>query len=199
MAKEEKDLDLINKIKDRSCESSLKTLIERHTPLCFTIYRKYHASLAANGVSYEDIKNEKDYIIYKSILKFDPDKKVKFSTWLGNFTRYYCLNLINSEKKYICMEDEKLNYHRERATEDEDESKNEEVKEYVISLLDQMKDIRIKKVFMLRYFSESKQKNTWQKIGKKIKVSTQTAINLHEKGRKMLATKFKSKQFSELI
>lgn len=199
MAIEQKDVDLVKKIKTKSCEKSLKILISRHTPLCFTIYRRYHALLAANGVSYEDIKNEKDYIIYKSILKFDPTRKVKFSTWLGNFTRYYCLNLINSKKKYVCMEDEKLNYYREKASEDDGVNDNKEIKEYTINLLNQMKDIRIKKVFMLRYFTESKQKNTWQKIGKKMDVSTQTAINLHEKGRKMLETKFKSTQFSELI
>jgi DNA-directed RNA polymerase specialized sigma subunit len=97
------------------------------------------------------------------------------------------------------MEDEKLNYYREKASEDDGVNDNKEIKEYTINLLDQMKDVRIKKIFMLRYFTESKQKNTWQKIGEKMDVSTQTAINLHEKGRKMLATKFKSKQFSELI
>jgi len=97
------------------------------------------------------------------------------------------------------MEDEKLNYYREKASEDDGVNDNKEIKEYTINLLNQMKDIRIKKVFMLRYFTESKQKNTWQKIGKKMDVSTQTAINLHEKGRKMLETKFKSTQFSELI
>lgn len=199
MAGKQDDIDLIKKVKKKSCEESLKALIERHTPLCFTIYKRYHSSLAANGISYDDIKNEKDFIIYKSILKFDPDKKVKFSTWLGNFTRYYCLNLINGEKKYVCMEDDKLNYHREAEAEEDESGKNDELREYVINLLDQMKDVRIKKVFMLRYFADSKQKKTWQKIGKEIKVSTQTAINLHEKGRRMLETKFKSKQFSELI
>jgi len=199
VASEEKDIELIEKVKEKSCNESLKTLINRHTPLCFNIYKKYHPALSSTGFSYEDIKSEKDYIIYNSVLKFNPDKKVKFSTWLGNFTRYYCLNLINSKKKYICVEDEKLNYYRENSSEQDDPEDFGDVKEYVIDLLTKMKDVRIKKVFMLRYFAESKQKNTWQKIGKKMDISTQTAINLHEKGRKMLSIKFNSKQFSELI
>lgn len=200
MASEEKDIDLITKVKEKSCNESLKTLIGRHTPLCFNIYKKYHPALSSTGFSYDDIKSEKDYIIYNSILKFNPSKNVKFSTWLGNFTRYYCLNLINSKKRYICLEDEKLNYYRENSSQQQEDGKDfGDVREYVIDLLSKMKDVRIKKVFMLRYFSETKQKNTWQKIGKRMNISTQTAINLHEKGRRMLSIKFKSKQFSELI
>jgi DNA-directed RNA polymerase specialized sigma subunit len=53
-------------------------------------------------------------------------------------------------------------------------------------------------VFNLRYFSGEK-KLTWQKVAKKLDISTQTAINLHEKGRKILKNKLKNEESSDLI
>ena len=61
-----------------------------------------------------------------------------------------------------------------------------------------MKDERISKVFKLRYFSGEK-KLTWQKVARKLNVSTQTAINLHEKGRLILRNKLESKEISDYL
>ena len=145
-------------------------------------------------------KLEKNFIIYKSVLTYNPDKKTKFSTWLGNFTRYYCLNAINSQKKYVPMEDELLNSIREKETEEVDTSLTEnEMQEYVVNILSSMKDERIKKVFMLRYFSDFNKKNTWVEIGKKMKVSPQTAINLHNRGRLMIAKKINTHLFADVV
>jgi len=110
----EKDIDLINKIKNDQCDESLREIISRHSALCFNIYNRYSKVLKTTGELIDDISLEKDYIIYKSILSYDPTRKCKFSTWLGNFTKYYCLNLINSKKKYVPMEDEMLNAIREK-------------------------------------------------------------------------------------
>ena len=62
---------------------------------------------------------------------------------------------------------------------------------FICNLISQFKDERMKKVFELRYFSGSK-KMTWVNIGSKLKVSAQTAINLHNKGKDMIRKKFDS-------
>ena len=40
---------------------------------------------------------------------------------------------------------------------------------------------------------------TWGKIGKKLDISSQTAINLHNKGKEVLLKKMKSKRYADKI
>jgi hypothetical protein len=39
----------------------------------------------------------------------------------------------------------------------------------------------------------------WNKIGKKLKISTQTAINLHDKGKKLLKNKLTTLNNNDII
>jgi len=202
----EEDIELINRVKDHACNESLKELIDRHSALCYDIYNKYSNTLKkASGELIDNINLEKNFIIYKSVLSFNPDKKTKFSTWLGNFTRYYCLNVINSKKKYVPMEDELLNSIKEKEAElngnqnGNEKASEKEMHDYVINILEKMKDERIKKVFNLRYFSDFNKRSTWVEIGKKMKVSPQTAINLHNRGKTMIAKKINSKLYADVV
>jgi len=195
----EKDIDLINKIKNDQCDESLREIISRHSALCFNIYNRYSKVLKTTGELIDDISLEKDYIIYKSILSYDPTRKCKFSTWLGNFTKYYCLNLINSKKKYVPMEDEMLNAIREKESAPHEKNNDKEIQEFVTNLLNRMKDKRIRRVFRLRYASDFAKKNTWVEIGKVMSVSPQTAMNLHDRGKKIIAKKLTSRNFADSL
>ena len=69
-----------------------------------------------------------------------------------------------------------------------------------MNILSEMKDKRIKKVFGMRYFSETrKSKLAWSEIGRQLGISTQTAINLHDKGAKMVRNKIESNCNSDKI
>ena len=184
------DLSLIRNIKSNNCESSLKELIDRHSRLCFDIYHKYLPAIKASGMFPDDAINEKDYIIYKSAISFNPEKKTKFSTWLGNQIRYNCLNKINKSRPHMLLEDEESDFLMEK----NDQPDFLEMKEYVLNILSQLKDERIKKIFEIRYFSGTRKCVTWEKIGRNMNVSSQTAINLHNKGKKILVRKMKSKR-----
>ena len=59
------------------------------------------------------------------------------------------------------------------------------------NILNYISDKRIAKIFKLRY-SEKNKKMPWSKIAKSLKISTQTAINLHNKTLKVLKFKLKS-------
>ena len=74
------DTKLIQKIKQTDCETSLKTLIEKHSPLCINMCKKYEPALNATGVSVDDVIQEKEYLVYKSAMSYNPEKKVKFNT-----------------------------------------------------------------------------------------------------------------------
>ena len=88
------DQDLVIKVRDSNCNTSLKTLIHRHSALCFDICKKYSNAISKNGLRVEDVTEEKEFIIYKSAMSFNPDKGAKFSTWLGNQVRYHSLILL---------------------------------------------------------------------------------------------------------
>lgn len=190
---------LIRKVKEDNCSDSLRRIIEMHSPLFYDVYKRYYGPLCAHGINQEDMEGDRDYIIYQAIKRFDPTKKTKFSTWLGNYTRYYCLNLMNARKKYVNVEIEELDYFSNQEDFLLNKKDSGEIKEFAMHVLSKMRDPRIKEVFFLRYFCDTIKKNTWSNIGKELNISTQTAINLHDKGRKMLYSKLSSKENEDLV
>jgi RNA polymerase sigma factor (sigma-70 family) len=188
------DLQLIKKIKSNNCESSLLELLSRHQGICNKMIQKYCKICSDIGVSISDLNTDKLLVTYKSALSFKPNKNIKFSTWLGNQMRYHCLNSLNKINKDISMENENIKYITEKKQSEESnfDNLNEEKINLIFNILDQMKDDRIKKIFNLRYFSDSKIKS-WHEIGKKMHISTQTAINIHNKALDFIYTKMSSK------
>lgn len=180
----------IQKDNNRSNQSLIE-LIERHSALCFDIYKKYSSAMEASGLCVQDMYKEKNYIIYKAAKTFDPTRKVKFSTWVGNQARYQCLNAINGNHLYP-VEDSQLDYYVDKnAAETQPQDLSNDI-EFIFNILDQLKDSRIKRVFKLRYFGHPTKKMPWSKVAKEIDTSTQTAINLHERGKKILNLKMKN-------
>jgi len=52
---------------------------------------------------------------------------------------------------------------------------------------------------MMRYFSKDGKKKTWKEIAKKLGVSSQTVINIHNKAKRILRNKFKSKNNFDFV
>ena len=195
------DNDLVSSVKHDNCSDSLKELSERYSAVCYDICKKYAPAVSSAGHDIKDLTDQSIFFVYKSCLTFDPGRKVKFSTWLGNFTKYQCLNTINQKKTVNFSDDESMRIVIENHCQDETNDsfrENKDLDEYIFNILNGLKDERISKVFKLRYFSGEK-KLTWQKVAKKLDVSTQTAINLHEKGRLILRNKLESKEISDSV
>lgn len=185
------DVELIKRIQKRNCETSLKTLIDKHSALCFDVFKKYLPAMTKTGIYANDIFSEKHYLIYKSAMSFKADKKTKFSTWLGNQMRYHCLNALN-KNKLIPVTDEILDASINKSVHiSRNLNKTKEEMDYIFNLLSQLKDKRVKEIFNLRYFAvlSKKKKTPWAIIAKNMNVSTQTAINLHSKGLRVLRSK----------
>jgi RNA polymerase sigma factor (sigma-70 family) len=195
-----KDIELITQIKNNSPSSSsaLNELVLRHSGICHEMIKRYQNAILSSGNSIDDIQKDKMYIIYKSALNFNENKNVKFSTWLGNQMRYHCLNTINSRSRTINIEEESMKKIIEKNQLFIKKSHIKDQSDYCLSMLDQFQDERIKKIFKLRYF-DAKKIMSWHKIGKKLKISTQTAINLHNKGKKILKNKLTSANINDII
>jgi DNA-directed RNA polymerase sigma subunit (sigma70/sigma32) len=193
------DADLIKNIKNNNCNDSMKELEDRHSGICYTMIKKYYNSMSSVGVDPIELAKEKDYVIFKSALNFDASRNIKFSTWLGNQMRFHCLNCMNKNNTTISMENESIKNIMERNQVMNSTSLlNKDNCEYIFNLLDQLKDKRIIEIFKIRYFSDKKTVS-WSKIGRKLKISTQTVINLHNKTLRFLKNKLESTSFQDTI
>jgi len=173
------DNDLIDAVQANPSTSSneLQELIDRHSGIYMDIVNNYIPS-NCNFLNKSDILEEKNYRIYLAALKYDEDKGAKFSTYLGNETKWMCLNLFNKNKKhqYISIEEERCLDETEQSLDDFDQ----DFFDKIISLAEQHPDARVFRIFKNRYIDGNLNKvMSWQKIAKNLNMSIQGCINIH--------------------
>lgn len=192
------DKELVKLVKESGDDAAFNEICRRYENIFYKICQRYVGALSASGVNTQDIFDEKNFIIYHCVSTFKPRKKAKLSTWIGNYARYLCLNSINKRRFILPSSDDEVKEYIEnqQASHDYFSSDNlsQEDMDYVTSMLNELKDDRIIQLFRLRYFSEPK--ITWAKIAKKMNISIQTAMNLHNKGLALLKNKLKSEHTS---
>jgi DNA-directed RNA polymerase sigma subunit (sigma70/sigma32) len=101
------DENLINKVINNQCNESLEKLIEKHNGMIFNIGKKYCTSC---NLDLHELNDNKYWIIFNAAKSFNPNKGSKFSTWLGNQVRFFCLNYKNKNSKLVPVEDQHLEY-----------------------------------------------------------------------------------------
>src|SRR6266498_541384 len=189
---------LINRIKNQNCNESLITLTDRHTPLCWKIYGNFSAALSNLGFSADDVLGYRFDVTYRAAKNFKFEKRTKFCTFVGLYFRYYCLNILEENQKYVNVENDTLNYFQEKSNKtDKDINKNEEDFDYIFEILSKLKDKKVLKIYKLRY--NKKKSMTWSEIAKKTDQSTQGIINTHNKYLKLLRSKLESKNSLDII
>lgn len=196
-----KDSKLVGLVRKEADSAAFTEVCRRYENIFYKVCQKYASPLTACGINPQDIFDEKTYILYHCVKSFKPSKKTKLGTWIGNYARYLCLNSINSRKFIVPSNDEDIKQHVENMQAKSQFSENQTMSQdnliYVLNLLSQLKDPRITDIFKLRYFGAKKM--TWTRVASKLKISTQTAINLHNRGLELLRRKIKSENISDVI
>jgi len=188
------DSQLTKKLRTHGCEESFLELCRRYENVYYKICQKYKHALVKSGVQPEDVYAEKDLIVLKCALSYDPGRNTKFSTWLGNYAKFTCLNYVNSKKYIFSADTQELSDFIAESQFVPDHTNNlSEEYEILKSTLGELKDSRIKKIFKMRYFYDNKKDGTWKKISESLGMSIQTAINLHKKGLVILKNRLKNK------
>jgi RNA polymerase sigma factor (sigma-70 family) len=185
------DYSLIKLIKNRNCNDSFKELQDRHSNLYYSICNKFRGR-----VDIEEVYKDKDFVLYKAIMSFSDDRGAKFSTWLGNYARYHCLNYIKNNYKYVITDDDKIThfFNNKSIEEHNQDTDHKGELDYAFSILEGMSDKRIFKIFKMRYLHDGP-RLTWKEIAEEFNLTPQTIINLHTKGRRALKRKMKKKVF----
>jgi DNA-directed RNA polymerase specialized sigma subunit len=178
----ESDILLIEKVKKEADLNSLNLLIERHSG----IYLDMVNSVIPNNCDFldkNDILDDKNISIYKAVMNYDENKNTKFSTYLGNETRWKCLNLFNRGTKYKYLDINDFN-NDENLSDDEMLNKisSKEILDKVYHLANNHKDDRVKNIITLRYkIGEGNKTMPWKNISEKVNVSIQGCINIHDR------------------
>lgn len=178
----ESDLSLITKVKNEGDTNSLNELINRHSG----IYLDMVNSVIPNNCDFldkNDILEEKEISIYKAIMNFDENKNTKFSTYLGNETRWKCLNMFNRGTKYKHIDIDNFaedgNLSENDSTE---EISSKEIIKKIFELANSHKDERVKNIINLRYKIGSGNKMMpWKNVAEHLNISIQGCINIHDK------------------
>jgi len=194
----EEDLSLINLAKDGD-NNSIQKLIDKHSGICVDVYKKYINLPNVSGFVSDDIISSKDYIIYNSAKTYDPSRGSKFSTWLANQTKYYCLNSINKYGKLIPTDDSILfNSIESSNLTSSDSEKVNDTKSAIIEIIKEtlgsLSNKKIKKCIEIKYFSNDENRKTYTDVASEMNVTVQTVINWHNKFIKMVKQKCKNKK-----
>lgn len=179
--KDQDDFFLVNLVKNgKKVEQCLPILIERHSALCVDVINGYMSRSPFQTLR-QELVNEKDYVIYKSALKFNPLKKTKFSSFLANEMKWTCLNSYNKVKKEKSFpaNEEVINYLTYKHN-DAKVDRNDFFR-FIIDKFNSHPDARVGKIFKLRYI-EGKNNTVmpWKSISEKLGMSIQGCINIHD-------------------
>tara|TARA_B100002019_G_scaffold293175_1_gene319167 strand:- start:23748 stop:24353 length:606 start_codon:yes stop_codon:yes gene_type:complete len=191
------DEELVKNIQQSiNAQDSLRELVNRHSGIYLDMINGYVSTFNNKSTKDEMIK-EKEYQIYSSALKFNPDKGAKFSTYLGNETKWKCLNMYNKNKRHpsVPIQEELIDFFNYKFIEEHQAGSPAEFKnEIFVNIMKQANshpDSRVGKIFNLRYV-EGKDNGVmpWKNVSSKLKLSIQGCINIHNSAIKQFKQSF---------
>jgi RNA polymerase sigma factor (sigma-70 family) len=169
------DVELIAKVKAENDSKALQELISRNTGIYVDTALKF--TVYSDKIQLEEIKEDKAYNIYKWALSYNPEKKMKFSTYVGEMTKFLCMDILNQTPEKVDIEeiDEPAaveNIEVQTATNDA----LEEIKKEALKV----EDSRFWQIIQLRHFSNGKSKS-WRQIGREMGITHERARQIYNK------------------
>jgi len=167
--------------------------VERHSGIYINMIHNY---VPSNTIftNKDELIADKEYNIYQAALKYDPSKGAKFSTYLGNETKWMCLNIYNKNKKHpeIATEELFLDLNQDFSQHEHEKNIDKELFKKIMELLVEYPDSRISEIFNMRYVEGSKNKvMPWKQVSQRIDMSIQGCINIHDSTVEKLKIKLK--------
>lgn len=192
--KQQSDEQLAQLVKDEQNSEALEELVNRHSGLYTAIVKKYIPLLCNNsGISMGDVIDNKKMVMYEAALSYQASKG-KFNTWLGNHTKFFCLNTLNSSgKRIVCDSSQDIDNLIDKIYFVNTEKTYEEEAKLIFEALSNHSDPRLSQIYYMRFYL-SKPYNTFKYIAKKMNLSQQGVINLYRKATNYLKNNEKLKK-----
>ena len=173
-----KDEALIKNVINKQCNESLKELVNRHSGIIFNIGKKYCSSC---NLDISELNDNRYWIVFNAAKTFNDTKGSKFSTWLGNQVRFFCLNHKNKNSKLIPIENEHLEFFINNFSKNDEKVNQKEVIHTIIDLFNQISDPNTKNAIYYRYFYNKERILNYSEIADILNVTPQTVLNWHNK------------------
>lgn len=181
MLKSLSDNSLINIIKagEKASSPAISEIIKRHSGI-FIDMINYYVPCSSPYCDKTEFIEEKDFYIYKAVMKFDETRGAKFSTHLGNEAKWLCLNAYNKAKNKQLFYCSDFEFDKEDPSSNYKEIFRKDYFKKILSFINQHSDERVRKIFTMRYIEGDKNKvMPWRKISDELSMSIQGCINIH--------------------
>jgi len=191
MLKEESDQVLIDIVKSnkKNASRAMTEIINRHSGIFIEMVNHF-VPVNSPYCDRKDLIEEKEYHIYKALMKYDESRGAKFSTHLGNEAKWLCLNTYNKAKSKSTFSSSDQQFDIEPQFNPIVKSIEEEIYKKVLNVIDEYPDERVKKIFKMRYIKgEGNKVMPWRKISDELNMSIQGCINIHNTAVKKIQQK----------
>ena len=173
---EQSDNQLIKEVKEKNNSEALQELINRHTGIYVEIINRYSF---VPEFDRKELIEDKYYNIYKYIIDFKEEKKVKLSTYIGNRIKYECMNLICHK-----IEKEELNDNLICSDLPNSLELNKEFLDLFLKDAKNVEDKRFFQILEMRFLTEKPL--TLKDIGNKLGISNERVRQIFENNIKKL-------------
>lgn len=184
------DIELINRVKTTADSEAMTELINRHSGMYIKMVQRY-ANIERNSAFHTakldtaDLLDAKASNMYQMVLEYDPNRNMKFSTFVGEMTRYACLDLLSSRD---VLTDRATH---EEVTEDTPISTTvaptptttDNTLESIRARTRHVKDERFWAIFDLRHFKDGGG-YTWRTIAKRVGLTHEGARQIYNRNLK---------------
>lgn len=184
------DTELTELVRTNSDDSALEELIDRHSGI-YIDSLKFYGGKSFNFNQLSDFLDLKDEIIYKAANRYDPSR-AKFSTHLANTIKFMCLSEKSKFKKESIFSSlDSIEFCQADDTKTPDQLlEQKDAMKKILYLLKKHEDSRVYEIFVNRYFNGSGNKlMPWHQVGKKVNLTAQGCIDIHQKVMKTLKQK----------
>lgn len=168
------DIELVKLVQEQKDSAALTELINRHSGMYNAIAQKY--SGFSDKIQLSELKDDKAYNMYQWIIRYKEDKGMKLSTFIGEMTRYMCLDTLNAapDKVEITETNEPITNENiaERTAADDSVTMAK-------ARANRVSDPRFWEILKLRHFGDKTK--TWRDIGRQIGMTGQGALNIYNR------------------
>jgi len=188
---EHTDQELIDIVKEdeRNASQAMTEIINRHSGIFIEMVNHF-VPINSPYCDRKELIEEKEYHIYKALLKYDESRGAKFSTHLGNEAKWLCLNSYNKAKSKATFSCSDQQFDVEPHFNPISKTIEEEAYNKIVKIIESYPDERVQKIFKMRYIKgEGNKVMPWRKISNELSMSIQGCINIHNTAIKKIQKK----------
>jgi DNA-directed RNA polymerase specialized sigma subunit len=194
---EKSDAELVKAVQSINDSDALNEIFQRHTGIYNHMVGKYSA---IKGFDSDELFDDRPFNIYSFVMDYDPSRKMKLSTYIGQMARFKCLKSLekNRANKRVFTEEIQLNENLEEMslTRNRPDPKAEEAFTSAINEIDsntvmrlleeKISDPLVASVIRAVHFPPSGVTPTWDEVGTRVGISKEWARQTYLRGMKKI-------------